>query len=333
MLRIGILGAARIAPAALIKPAKEHSEVTVAAVAARNESKAQAFATKHGIPKVHTSYDALLDDNDIDAIYNPLPNGLHGHWTIKALEAGKHVLCEKPFTANAEEAEHVASVAAEHSDLTVMEAFHWRYHPLAQSLVNIVASGELGEIEHITTAMCIPLPLRNDIRFQSRLAGGSLMDVGCYAIHKNRTLAGEEPTVVSARAKTLKRDPAIDRWITAELAYPSGTKGTIHAALWSSQLLRITIKVVGTKGELRVFNATQPALYHRAFVHTGGTKRNVKSLDKRSTYWHQLDAFAATVNGASDRNLTGLTNAIANMRVVDAIYETAGLAPRQPTTM
>ena len=331
MLRIGILGAARIAPSALVKPAKDHPGAKVAAVAARDVAKAQAFATQHSIPKVHDSYDALLADPDIDAIYNPLPNGLHGLWTMKALEAGKHVLCEKPFTANAEEAETVTKVANAHPNLVVMEAFHWRYHPLAQSLRDIVTSGELGDIQHIETSMCIPLPMRNDIRFQSKLAGGSLMDVGCYAIHKNRTLAGEEPQVIDARAKTLKRDPLIDRWITANFEYPSGTRGTINAALWSGQILRITIRVRGTAGEMRVFNATQPALYHRAFVHSKGTKRNVKSTDKRTTYWHQLDAFAATVAGDTDRNLTNLNDSNANMRVIDAVYSAAGLPPRQPT--
>src|SRR3954453_3465142 len=130
-LRIGILGAARIAPAALIKPARRVDEVEVAAVAARDRVKAERFASKHGIPTVHDSYESLLDDPTIDAIYNPLPNGLHGRWTIAALEAGKHVLCEKPFTANADEAEQVAEVEAA-TGLVAMEAFHYRYHPLAQ---------------------------------------------------------------------------------------------------------------------------------------------------------------------------------------------------------
>ena len=331
MLRIGILGAARIAPSALIKPAKLHGGAIVAAVAARDVAKATAFATKHEIAKVHSSYDALLADDDIDAIYNPLPNGLHGQWTIKAIEAGKHVLCEKPFTANADEAANVTEVAGRHPELVVMEAFHWRYHPLAESLRDIVNSGELGTIQHIATSMCIPLPLRNDIRFKWSLAGGSVMDVGCYAIHKNRTLAGEEPTVVSARAKTLRREPKIDRWMTAELRYPSGAHGTINAALWSGQVLRITIRVKGTEGDLRVFNATQPALYHRAFVHTKHGKRNVKSTDKRTTYWHQLDAFAAAVAGDQSRNITNLDDANANMRVIDAVYDAAGLDRRQPS--
>src|SRR5262249_20853387 len=133
-VRIGILGAARIAPSAVIKPAQHCAEATVAAVAARDRSRAEAFAAKHGVPNVRDSYDALIADPEIDAIYNPLPNGLHAEWTIAALEAGKHVLCEKPFTANTKEAEDVAGVATR-AGRVVMEAFHYRYHPLAHRMV------------------------------------------------------------------------------------------------------------------------------------------------------------------------------------------------------
>ena len=144
-LRIGVLGAARIAPSALIKPAKDNADVVVAAVAARDGSRARAFAAKHGIARVHESYEALIADPDLDAVYNPLPNGLHGKWTRAALAAGKHVLCEKPFTANAAEAREIADLAAK-SDRVVMEAFHYRYHPLALRTEQIIASGELGKL-------------------------------------------------------------------------------------------------------------------------------------------------------------------------------------------
>src|SRR5215467_4914081 len=177
-VRIGILGAARIAPAAVIKPAQTVGDAMIGAVAARDRTRADAFASKHGIPRVHASYADLVADPDLDAIYNPLPNGLHAEWTIAALEAGKHVLCEKPFTANAKEAEDVAAVAAR-TGLVVMEAFHWRYHPLAKRVREIIDSGELGTISRVETALCFPMPLFNDIRYQYDLAGGALMDVGC----------------------------------------------------------------------------------------------------------------------------------------------------------
>src|SRR5215212_2503761 len=144
-VRLGVLGAARIAPAAVVKPARNSAEAEVVGIAARDRARADAFATKHGIPRVFDTYADLLADPDIDAIYNPLPNGLHAQWTIAALEAGKHVLCEKPFTANAKEAEDVAAVATR-TGLVVMEAFHYRYHPLAARMLEIVESGELGTV-------------------------------------------------------------------------------------------------------------------------------------------------------------------------------------------
>ena len=203
-MQIGVLGAARIAPTALIKPAKKNADVVVAAVAARDVSRAQAFAAKHGIARVHDSYEALIADPDIDAVYNPLPNGLHGKWTRAALAAGKHVLCEKPFTANADEAREIAELAAK-SDRVVMEAFHYRYHPLALRIEEIIASGELGKLQRVEAALCFPLPNSSDIRYNYSLAGGATMDAGCYAVHMVRTFGGSTPEVVSAQAKL--RDP------------------------------------------------------------------------------------------------------------------------------
>src|SRR6202140_523155 len=207
-VRIGVLGAARIAPSAVIKPARNSGEAVVAAIAARNRGRADAFASKHGIPNVRDSYAALVADPELDAIYNPLPNGLHAEWTIAALEAGKHVLCEKPFTANASEAEDVAAAAAR-TGLVVMEAFHYRYHPLALRMREIVENGELGAIRRVETALCFPLPKFSDIRYQYDLAGGATMDVGTYTVHMARLLGCEEPAVVSAEAK--RCGPDIDR--------------------------------------------------------------------------------------------------------------------------
>ena len=144
-----------------------------------------------------------------------MPNGLHAEWTERALAAGKHVLCEKPFTANAAEAERVAAQAAG-TDLVVMEAFHYRYHPVAERMREIAQSGELGPLRRIETSMCIPLPLPNDIRYRYDLAGGAVMDVGCYAIHMNRLVAGQRARrSCGAKAKLAK--PNVDRWMQAEL--------------------------------------------------------------------------------------------------------------------
>jgi len=322
-LRIGILGAARIAPAALIRPARSVPDVTVVSVAARDVGKAKGFAAKHGLARTHDTYDELVDDPDIDAIYNPLPNGLHARWTIRALEAGKHVLCEKPFANNADEASSVAAVA-ERTGLVVMEAFHYRYHPLATRMRAIVTSGELGTIERVEAWTCFPLPRFSDIRYQYDLGGGALMDAGCYAVHLARLLGTEEPEVVSARARL--RSPDVDRSMQAELRYPSGHTGAVTCSMWSKSLLHMAVRVTGADATLRVVNPTQPQLYHRLAV-KGANGSRVRHLTRRPTYTFQLEAFqAAVVRG--EPTLTPPTDSIANMRVIDAVYSAAGMRLR-----
>ncbi|MGF2951248.1 Gfo/Idh/MocA family protein [Mycobacterium sp. THU-M116] len=325
-LRIGVLGAARITPLALVKPARANPEVVVAAVAARDVSRARAFAAKHEIDRVHADYEALVADPDLDAVYNPLPNGLHGRWTRAALAAGKHVLCEKPFTANAAEAREVAGIAAD-SGRVVMEAFHYRYHPLTLRAEQIMASGELGEIERVETAMCFPLPKFSDIRYSYALAGGALMDAGCYAVHMARTLGGADPEVVAARAKL--RDPRVDRAMTAELRFAAGHTGRIVCSLWSSHLLRISARVVGDRGEMRLLNPVLPNLVNRLSVRSVGGRR-VERFPRRASYAYQLDAFAAAAL-RGEPVLTTPEDAVQNMTVIDAIYRAAGLPVRQPS--
>jgi predicted dehydrogenase len=322
-VRIGILGAARIAPPAVIKPARNVLEAQVGAVAARDRSRADAFASKHGIAQVHDTYADLVSDPEIDAVYNPLPNGLHAQWTIAALEAGKHVLCEKPFTANAQEAEAVAAVA-ERTGLVVMEAFHYRYHPLAHRMREIVESDELGTIQRIETALCFPLPKFSDIRYQYDLAGGATMDVGTYTVHMARLLGREEPEVVSAVAKL--RTPQIDRAMRAELAFPSGHTGRITCSMWSHWVLQTSVHVTGDRGEMRVINPTAPQVWHRMRVKTSGGTRTER-CSRRPTYEYQLEAFCAAVLRGTPP-LTPPADSIANMRVLDAIYVAAGMTPR-----
>ncbi|MBE1498124.1 putative dehydrogenase [Amycolatopsis lexingtonensis] len=325
-LRIGVLGAARIAPAALVKPASSHSSVSVDAVAARSLERAQAFATRHGIPRAYAGYEDLLADPDIDAVYNPLPNGLHGKWTRAALEAGKHVLCEKPFAANAAEAREIAALASS-SDRVVMEAFHYRYHPLALRVEEIVASGALGTLERVETALCFPLPKFSDIRYDYGLAGGATMDAGCYAVHMARLFGGETPSVVSATARL--RSPKVDRAMTAELAYPSGHTGRVTCSMWSSSVLRISAKVTGSRGSISVLNPLMPQAYHRVSIRVDGVHRTEK-FPRRATYAYQLDAFAAAVlEGAPVK--TSAADAVETMTVIDEIYRAAGLPVREPS--
>jgi predicted dehydrogenase len=325
-LRIGTLGAARITPNALLKPAKDNPEVEVVAVAARDRGRAEQFAAKWGIPKVHDGYEAVLADPEVDVVYNPLPNSLHAPWTEQALAAGKHVLCEKPFASNAAEGRRVAAAAAG-TDRVVMEAFHYRYHPVAERMREIAQSGELGQVRHIRSSMCIPLPRPSDIRYDYALAGGAVMDVGCYALHMNRLVAGAEPEVVGAAAKLAR--PDVDRWMRAELRYPDGTQGTMTCALWSAAVLRVSVKVTGERASLWVFNPTGPQYSYLMTVREHGRRpRSVRVPGaKKASYAYQLEAFAdAVLRGGPV--LTPPADAVANLEVMDAVYEAAGLPLR-----
>ncbi|MFD9698998.1 Gfo/Idh/MocA family protein [Lentzea sp. NPDC059081] len=324
-VRIGVLGAARIAPTAVLDPARSSTVAEVVAVAARSAEKARAFADEHGIARVHGSYEELLADPAVDAVYNPLPNGLHGRWTLAALEAGKHVLCEKPFTANAAEAATVAA-AASASGLVVMEAFHYRYHPLAVRVDEIIRSGVLGPLRHVEASVCFPLPLFSDIRYDYSLAGGAMMDAGCYAVNMVRLLGGEEPEVRSATA--LLRGPSIDRAMRATLRFPSGHTGSVHASLWSSTVLKLSMKAVGENGRLSVFNPLGPQMFHRMSLRLKD-RTSTENFGKRATYAYQLDAFTDAVLHGKPFPTTA-DDAVRNMTVIDSIYRAAGLPLRQP---
>jgi predicted dehydrogenase len=325
-LRIGVLGAARIAPAALIRPARHVHGVKVVAVAARDPERARAFAGKHHIDRTLGTYAELVTDPDIDAVYNPLPNGLHGRWTRAAIAAGKHVLCEKPFTADADEARAVARDAAG-TGLVVMEAFHYRYHPLSARLEQIVGGGELGKVGRIDIQFSAPLAKRGDIRYRLDLAGGAQMDMGCYTVSLLRLLAGREPTVVRARAKL--SSPGVDRAMRADYELPGGGTARTRCSMFSSSLLRMHAVVTGENGELRVFNPFAPQFVHRLTVRTNGVRR-VEHVSREPTYNFQLRAFADAVNGGPPV-LTPPEDAIKNMAIIDDIYRAAGLEPRRPS--
>jgi predicted dehydrogenase len=319
-MRMGILGAARIAPAALIRPARSVAEVEVAAVAARDRARAEAFAAKHRIPEVYGSYDEVLAA--VDAVYIPLPNSLHAPWILRALDAGLDVLCEKPLTSNAAEAREVAA-AAERTGRTVMEAFHYRYHPLAERMREIAAT-ELGEIRRVETALCFPLPKFGDIRYDLALAGGATMDAGCYAIHVMRLVGPGRPEVTSARA--LEKTPGVDRAMSARFRFPSGATGRMTASLWSRSVLRLGVRVEGERGTMRAFNFVMPHAYHRLTVTVDGRTRHER-IRGEPTYTYQLRAFAAAVRGA-DTNLTPPADSIITMDLIDAVYRAAGLPLR-----
>jgi predicted dehydrogenase len=322
LVRIGILGAAGVAPTSVIKPARENVEVEVAAVAARDVARGRAFATKHGIARVHDSYEGLIADPGVDAVYIPLPNALHGRWTRAALEAGKHVLVEKPFTANAAEAREIAELAGT-LDRVVMEALHHRYHPASVRIEQILASGELGTIQRVEAVNCYWLPNFSGSRYSYPLAGGATMDLGSYIVDTVRVYGGSTPEVVSAQAKL--RGPQVDRVMTAELRFAGGHTGRLHCSMWSTEPPHYSTKVVGDRGELRLHPLTP---FQRFSVRSADGKRDER-FPMRATYAYQLDAFAAAVLRGEPVK-TSATEAVENMTVIDGIYRAAGLPVRQP---
>lgn len=331
-LRFAVLGAAAIAPNAIVKPAAENPDVEVRAIAARSRPRAEAFAQRHSIPVVHDTYEDALADPEVDAVYNPLPNGLHGRWTLAALEAGKHVLCEKPFTANADEARVVAD-AARASGLVVMEAFHWRYHPMAERVLEIVGSGEIGELRHVAASFCFPLPRKKDIRYSMPLAGGALMDAGCYPIHMVRTVVGTEPSVTSATSA--EGWGGVDRATTAALQFSApdggsvGPTGAITCSMWSHRVAALWLRAEGTEGVLQARNPLMPHLLGRLKVTAGGDTRRERDWTG-TTYSYQLAAFVAAVRDGAPFP-TNVDDAVANMAVIDAVYRAAGREPHHPT--
>lgn len=322
-LRIGILGAARIAANALVLPSKATPGVDVVAIAARDPQRAARFAARHGLATVHASYAALVDDPTINAIYNPLPNSLHAEWSLRALAAGKHLLCEKPLTANAVEAQQVAE-AARASGRVLMEAFHYRYHPLMVRTKAMIDGGEIGAIRHVEAYFCTPLLRRNDIRYRYDLAGGATMDLGCYVIHLIRHLLGAEPEVTGARAWI--GPPQIDRRMEASFACADGRTASMTVSFWSATLLRISARIVGERGEIHLRNPFVPQLLGACKVITPHGVR-WEPVTRQPSYNFQLRAFAAAVRGDAT-NLTDSVDAVANMQVIDAVYRAAGLPLR-----
>ncbi|BEL04079.1 Gfo/Idh/MocA family oxidoreductase [Actinoplanes sichuanensis] len=317
-MRIGVLGAARIVKNALLDPARTIDGVEVEAIAARDPDRARRYADRHGIRFVHRSYRELLADPVLDAVYIPLPAARHAEWTVAAIEAGKHVLCEKPFTSNTAAAEEVAEAAAA-SDCVVMEAYHSHHHPLQARLRDILASGELGPIVTARATFCVPIPPGRDIRWNLALGGGGLLDVGYYPVRQLRALFGDAPEVTAARAW---QRGGIDRLITATLRFESGVEGRVVSSIWSRHLLGAELEVTGTDGRMRVSWPYHPHLRGRIRIRGRHGDRS-ETTDRRSTYAYQLEAF----RDARDTG-TGPAEAVTQMRTLDAIYRAAGMSPR-----
>ena len=328
-VRLGILGAARIAPFAVLKHARMLAAVDVVAVAEeyRPERHLQRYAKKHGIPQTYRSFDALLANPDIDAVYVPLPIGMHAEWCIKAIEAGKHVLCEKPFAANAAEAERVLRVAQQ-TDLVVAEAMHFRYHPLVDRVRQIIRDGEVGDVERIKASFSAYLPF-DDFRFHYESGGGAMIDMGCYPIGFIRAVTEEEPVVLQAEAGL--HGKLIDRWMRARMRLPSGGAVSMFVGMRCSKLLSVSMKIEGSRGSIRILNFIKPEVYHRVRVRTDGRIRR-EHVPGGSTYRAQLAAFAEAVR-AGTQPVTTVSDSVKNMRVIDAVYLAAGLPVRGDETV
>lgn len=323
-VRIGILGCARIAKAALLNVRPLVPEIEVAAIASRDGARAAAYAAEHGIARSFDSYEAMLGDRDIEAIYNPLPNSLHAEWSIKALEAGKAVLCEKPLASNAAEAAAIVA-AAERTGGVLVEAFHYRYHPVAARILDIVRGGRIGRIVSLDAGLRIPgrLLTADNIRFQHDLAGGATMDVGAYCINALRLVTGHEPVVESASAELFA--PDIDGAMTARLAFPGGVTASFDCSLQAGEL-GAWLRIKGENGDIDAANPFLPHMGHAIAVSAGGTT-TTETLDKTPTYAFQARAFAATIRHGAPILTTG-ADGVANMQVIDSVYRAAGMKPR-----
>ncbi len=327
-LRIGVLGAAKISPPALFIPAADTDDVVVVAIAARNRGRAQAQADEYGIERVYDTYDEVINDPDVDAIYNPLPINAHLEWGRKALQAGKHLLQEKPLTSNAEEARALVA-AGDEAGLVMMEAFHWRYHPLANRLRSLLDEGTVGDITSVAGRFTVPIDPGDDVRHAYELSGGALMDLGCYPAQWVRFVVGAEPTVVSVTM--VGGRPMVDVITDIDLNWTATADrgpitGSIHCAMDATAVPGAELEVIGTKGRIHIMNPIAPHNGHLLTVDAGGDQRT-EEVDGLTTYHHQLQAFRDAVLHGGPR-LTGGQDAIATMELIDAAYLAAGFPLR-----
>lgn len=324
-LRIGVLGAASITKSALIKPANDVPGVTVAALAARSRDRAEAYAQKNGIPRVYDSYESLLASPDIDAVYIPTPPALHAPWALAAIAQGKHVLVEKPFAANAADAQRVAD-AAKDSPVIVMEAFHPLYHPVSDCVRSLLSDKTIGQVTSVFGSFCAPIPPGKNIRWKVELGGGSLMDLGCYPLRVQQDLFGAPERVVSAQAGDRQ---GIDRYMKAQYLLPDGVEGTIHCSMWSRTLLAQRMIITGTEGTIRVSMPFTPQLGAKVRVETPSGKRRYR-VSRTPSYTYQLRAFQKSIE-EGHQPLSPVSESVIMMNTIDATYAAAGMQPR-PTS-
>jgi D-xylose 1-dehydrogenase (NADP+, D-xylono-1,5-lactone-forming) len=313
-VRWGILSTADI-NAKVLKGAALTPAVNVVAVGSRDGDRSREFASRWGIARAYGSYDEVLADPDVEAVYIPLPNSMHHDWTMRSLEAGKHVLCEKPYTRHAAEVS-VAFDRAAQSNLVLSEAFMFRYHPHIQALVQLVRSGQLGRLRLISGAFSGHTDNPNDVRLDPEMDGGSLMDVGVYPLSASRLLAGE-PIAVTAQQVT--GATGVDVSFAATLRFDNDVLAHFDCAFHVAG--RSYLEVVGTEGRVEVsdpWHGTQPALT----VTMRGAEPVRTEIEPANPYQLELEEFGRAVRGEPNQ-LLGRADAEGQAKAVEALYRAA----------
>ena len=312
-VRFGLLSTAKINELVL-RGARSSDRVEVTAVASRDRGRAEAYARDHRIERAHASYEALLADDDVDAVYISLPNSLHVEWSVRALQAGKHVLCEKPLSRRAADVE-VAFEAAEAADRFLMEAFMYRHHPQMHALRALLDDGTLGEVRLIRAAFTFPLTRVGDIRMRPELEGGSLMDVGCYCVSASRFLAGEPESVLGEQ---VVGSTGVDVRFAGVLRFPGAVVAHFDSALDLPS--RRALEVVGSDAVV-TFADPWIASVVRVELHRDGGVEPV-AVDEADPYRLELENFAAAIRGEAEP-LLGREDARGQARALEALYRAA----------
>jgi xylose dehydrogenase (NAD/NADP) len=317
-IRWGVISTANIGRWAVNPAIQASRNGKLVAVASRDEARAQAFAAAHGIPVAYGSYQALLEDPAIDAVYIPLPNSLHREWAIRAAEHGKHILCEKPLAMTAAEAEEMGA-AAEASGIRLMEAFMYRFHPRTELAVRLVRDGQVGEVRMVRSAFTFRLTRPDNIRLKPELGGGALMDVGCYCVNISRTIAGTEPVEVHATARWGRT--GVDEQLAGTLRFPDGSLAQFDCALTLER--REWYEVAGTEGSLGVADAFLPGNDTVSIEERRGRGETVRHpVDGADEYRLMVEHFADCVL-QNQAPRYPVSEAAANLRVIEALYHSA----------
>ena len=319
-IRWGVLGTARHAGNTRVPAFHAAKSGDVVAVASRDAARARQFANEHSIPASYGTYEALLADPTIDAVYIPLPNHLHKEWAIRAAGAGKHCLCEKPLGLNAAEAEQMIRTFKS-AGLTLAEAFQWRHHPQAQRVRQMLREGAIGELHVINAGFSFKLDWSGDIRAKPETGGGALYDIGCYPVALARYMTGQEPLAVTAQAHWA--ESGVDDRLATTLEFPGGVLATIYCAF--TLPLRRFYEVIGSEGTLAVNYAYNPLGDRRGEVlhyHADWTLYDTIRLDAVNSYELMVEDFNRALLDQRPP-LFPADDALGNMRAIDAIYQAA----------